>query len=609
MPQYGSRGKKLSPLYFFFASLYYCILVCVLATWRLGDPKRHGMGNGGLRGESPTKRVAELAQLSDATHAALAAAMGRKKIYPAGFVVCQQGDACDGLFFLCRGTASATAPAGDGRAPSVAHDLHPGAFTSADPLLHKHGAGPETVICTSKCTWQQLSRDRFYATVREVQPEAMVELLRAKKSNLTPAITGRQILPEEGEEGEEQQQQQHPTTDHVSILVVADMPGIEGKAEFILSSAAEVLVWARAKIGVGDASHTTVGGLKKTCAAVTAFANAFRALDDKHTGALALGEHVVFAIAQLRRSAAACPVSSGRVRQEIEAQIADFGAAVERATKAIETQIFHRGGFLESSTRALYHLGNHLLAAWGEVDAAESAYRTALRADGEFAWCHLVLGHLLRHRRDAPHCLAGAEACYRAAITAEPTFALAHLHLADVLLDPARGGGVDVDGAESAFRLAIIVDGHCADSHCGLATLLASHKGQLQEAVAMYRHALHIDHHHAPSQQSLEVALRQLEDLGLADPQASQHRPWGAAAKVMTHLWSGGHDDAGASDSAAHDGAARGAKPARAPSPAKGHSHHSLPSWGKASHKANHLVDSFTTATAAPSTTTTTTEI
>ena len=567
------------------------------------------MGNGGLRGESPTKRVAELAQLSDATHAALAAAMGRQKVYPAGFVVCQQGDACDGLFFLCRGTASATAPDGDGRAPSVARELQAGAFTSADPLLHKHGVGPETVKCTSKCTWQQLSRDRFYATVREVQPEAMVELLRAKKNILTPGITARQILPEE-EEGEEQQQQR-PTTDHVSILVVADMPGIKGKAEFILSSAAEVLVWAREKIGVGDASHTTVGGLKKTCVAVTAFANAFRALEDKHTGALALGEHVVFAIAHLRRSATACVVSSGRVRQEIEAQIADFGAAVERATRAIETQIFHRGGFLESSTRALYHLGNHLLAAWGEVDAAESAYRTALRADGEFAWCHLVLGHLLRHRRDhhAPHGLAGAEACYRAAIAAEPTFAPAHLHLADVLLDPARGGGgVDIDGAESAFRLAIVVDGRCADSHCGLATLLASHRGQVQEAVAMYRHALHLDHHHAPSQQSLEVALRQLEDLGLAAPQASQHRPWGSAAKVMTHLWSGGHgDDAGASDSAAHDGAARGAKPVRAPSPAKGHRHSPL-SWGKASHKANHLNSMATTvtATAAPPSSTTT---
>jgi hypothetical protein len=60
-----------------------------------------GMENGGLRGESPTKRVDELAPLSDATHAALAVEMGRKEVYPAGSM--QQGDV---LYFLCCGATT-----------------------------------------------------------------------------------------------------------------------------------------------------------------------------------------------------------------------------------------------------------------------------------------------------------------------------------------------------------------------------------------------------------------------------------------------------------------------------------------------------------------------
>jgi len=131
---------------------------------------------------------------------------------------------------------------------------------------------------------------------------------------------------------------------------------------------------------------------------------------------------------------------------------------------------------------AAYNLGV-IAAAQGRLDAAAEYYRAALKANPDFAEAHGNLGGILARQGRFDE----AAGHYRAALRANPDFALAHYNLAGLLA--ARG---ETEAAAGEYLEALRISPNLAEAHNNLAGLLAA-QGRRAEAAGHYREALRVN--------------------------------------------------------------------------------------------------------------------
>jgi len=145
---------------------------------------------------------------------------------------------------------------------------------------------------------------------------------------------------------------------------------------------------------------------------------------------------------------------------------------------------------------ALFFEGNRQMAA-GEIVAAETSYREALRLLPDFAETHANLALLLERsaRRDE------AEHHYRRAIAGDPGCAQTHLNFGALLADGKR-----FDEAESAYRRALELAPDWPAAWSNLGALQACRK-QEAAAEASCRRAIALDAGHASAHFNLAYLL------------------------------------------------------------------------------------------------------
>ena len=474
------------------------------------------------RGEPITKKVDAFADLTDEQHAELGRRMDKLKTYPKGCVpataaaaaaatttaaaaaansharcrapssrlpsidVCHQGDHGDHMFFVLSGALDVIVNG------TCVAEMGANAAFGEMALLNPDGKRTCTIRTNRRCRMYRLTRQVFQEVIKEGNAAA------AKKLELySPEHRREEALLHELDDVAKS----HTSDEHV-------------RAKFLIHRYRAMTEWAEGKRAPGASS---ISGLAQTCSAVHSLVNHLSSIKDKHAAALLIAEHILMAMQHLRSISDAGAVAVGRMRKDIEHQVACFGKIAKHAIDALESILLRKGNFESTCADAHYELG-HLLIEWGEWDAAEATYREVANILPDHCWSHLTLGHLARNRRDD---LEGAKKCYRDAIEADPTFALAHLHLGDALLDPRQ---LNVDDAEASFRVAIAADKHLGDAHVGLATLLAEHRGKLAEAMKAYRHVLSFEPKNAAAKASLDSALKRMTMPGASAGGASRSR-------------------------------------------------------------------------------------
>ena len=123
------------------------------------------------------------------------------------------------------------------------------------------------------------------------------------------------------------------------------------------------------------------------------------------------------------------------------------------------------------------------LAAEGQPERAEQAYREIVRTEPGHSAAHHNLGALLQGKGD----LASARMHYEQAIRLAPAFAPTHNNLGNLLRDLG-----DAAGAHACYQEALRLDPDFAQALCNCGTLLHVN-GQMDAALACYDRALQLD--------------------------------------------------------------------------------------------------------------------
>jgi eukaryotic-like serine/threonine-protein kinase len=152
---------------------------------------------------------------------------------------------------------------------------------------------------------------------------------------------------------------------------------------------------------------------------------------------------------------------------------------------------------------AHYWLGTALRAA-GRFAEAETAYREAVRLDGDYHGAAIdALAQLLRSQGE----LDRAIAVFREVVRINPQNAAAHTKLGFALYETK-----DLDGAIAEYKEAIRLDPKYAEAHDSLAVAL-SMKGDLAGAIASHKRAMDLDPANSIVHNNFGVTLRRKGDL------------------------------------------------------------------------------------------------
>ncbi len=174
------------------------------------------------------------------------------------------------------------------------------------------------------------------------------------------------------------------------------------------------------------------------------------------------------------------------------------------------------------------------LAALGQLDHAEAAYREAIRRRPMAASCYVDLGTVLQRREQWQE---AAEA-YQKALELEPSLADAHNDLGNVLRHWQRPGE-----ALTRYLTALQIKPEHADARYNLGVVLHE-MGQLNEALVAYEHVLRLRPDYSPA----------YYNLALVHSQRGEHD----RALSVVRRWLGVEPD---SAQAAHMAAALGGSP------------------------------------------------
>lgn len=131
--------------------------------------------------------------------------------------------------------------------------------------------------------------------------------------------------------------------------------------------------------------------------------------------------------------------------------------------------------------------------ALNHLPAARGALERAVAAAPDNAAIRFRLGEVLL-RAGEP---AAAVNELRAAIARRPDYAAAHAHLAEALIACSDGDGEEYDAAVEAARLAVALEGRCADHWRVLGAVLRA-QGACAEAIDALRRAYELDPESAP---------------------------------------------------------------------------------------------------------------
>jgi tetratricopeptide (TPR) repeat protein len=140
--------------------------------------------------------------------------------------------------------------------------------------------------------------------------------------------------------------------------------------------------------------------------------------------------------------------------------------------------------------------------ALGNLPAARTALEHAVAAAPDHAEVRFRLGDVLLHLGEP---VAAAEQL-RTVIARRPDYAAAHARLAEAVLASASGSTADLVAAIDAARLAVALEGQCADHWRILGTVLRA-QGAMDEAVEALRRAHELDSESAPAAFLLGLTL------------------------------------------------------------------------------------------------------
>jgi serine/threonine protein kinase/tetratricopeptide (TPR) repeat protein len=143
-----------------------------------------------------------------------------------------------------------------------------------------------------------------------------------------------------------------------------------------------------------------------------------------------------------------------------------------------------------------------------KLGEAETAYRTAIALQPDFALAYVGLGAMLQERKKLS---AEAEAAFRTAIALQPDLVEAHCNLGIALSHQEKW-----DAAEAPYRTAIALQPDFAKAYDGLGTVLGRQK-KLGEAEAAHRKAIEIQPELASAHYNLGVVLQAQQKLREAE--------------------------------------------------------------------------------------------
>lgn len=232
--------------------------------------------------------------------------------------------------------------------------------------------------------------------------------------------------------------------------------------------------------------------------------------------------HTTQALDSARRAVALQPD-----RPQYRRVLAGALRASNRRTEAVEqlSSVVHD----DSPAQWWEELADDYLAL-GNLSAARTALERAVAAAPDHAETRFRLGDALLHLGEP---VAAAEQL-RAAIARRHDYAAAHARLAEAMIAGASGSADDLAAALDAARLAVALEGQCADHWRVLGTVLRA-QGALDEAVEALRRAHELDSESAPAAFLLGLTLLE------------QGKPAAAVAPLAAAV-------AAAPDKAAHHG-------------------------------------------------------